>query len=59
VGFTLRRLAAKVARSKVVERMGELLAPQQLGYGVRKGAEAAVHAARCSTFVISVPVKPS
>jgi len=33
VGCTLRRLAAKVASSKVVGRMGELLAPQQLGYG--------------------------
>ena len=46
VGCTLRRLAAKVASSKVVGRMGELLTPQQLRYGVRKGAEAAVHAAR-------------
>ena len=46
VSCTLRRLAAKVAGSKVMEEMGELLAPRQLGYGVRRGAEAAVHAAR-------------
>ena len=46
VGCTLRRLAAKVAGSKVMEEMGELLAPRQLGYGVRRVAEAAVHAAR-------------
>ena len=46
VGCTLHRLAAKVAGSKVMEEMGELLAPRQLGYGVRRGAEAAVHAAR-------------
>ena len=36
VGCTLRRLAAKVASSKVVGRMGELLTPQQLRYGVRQ-----------------------
>ena len=46
VGCTLRRLSAKVAGAKVAEEMGELLAPQQLGYGVKKGVEAAVHATR-------------
>ena len=30
--------------------MAELLAPKQLGYGVRRGAEAAVHAARLYTL---------
>ena len=29
-----------------MEEMGELLAPRQLDYGVKGGAEAAVHAAR-------------
>ena len=29
-----------------MEGMGILLSPRQLGYGVRNGAEAAVHAAR-------------
>ena len=46
VGFTLRRLTAKVAGNKLMEEMGELLAPRQLGYGVKGGVEAAVHAAR-------------
>ena len=46
VGCTLRRLAAKVASLKVRDEMAALLAPHQLGYGVRGGAEAAVHAAR-------------
>ena len=46
VGCTLRRLAAKVASNKVMFEMASLLSPRQLGYGVSKGAEAAVHAAR-------------
>ena len=46
VGCTLRRLVAKVASASVREAMVELLAPHQLGFGVKKGAEAAVHAAR-------------
>ena len=46
VGCTLRRLVAKVACKQVVDEMAELLAPRQLGYGVRGGSEAAVHAAR-------------
>ena len=46
VGCTLRRLAAKIAGFRVRDRMAALLAPRQLGYGVRGGAEAAVHAAR-------------
>ena len=46
VGCTLRCLVAKVAGFSVVDNMAALLAPRQLGYGVRGGAEAAVHAAR-------------
>ena len=46
VGCILRRLIAKLAGRKVMEEMGELLSLRQLGYGVRGGAEAAVHAAR-------------
>ena len=46
VGCTLRRLVAKVAGFRVRDEMAALLAPRQLGYGVRGGAEAAVHAAR-------------
>ncbi len=39
VGCTLRRLVAKVAGFSVVGDMAALLAPHQLGYGVRGGAE--------------------
>ena len=46
VGCTLRRLVAKVASSKVQEEMATLLAPKQLGYGVKSGVEAAIHSAR-------------
>ena len=46
VGCTLCRLAAKYASLQVREEIGKLLASQQLGYGAKRGAEAAVHAAR-------------
>ncbi len=46
VGCTLRRLVAKIASRKVSDDMAELLPPSQLGFGVRNGAEAAVHASR-------------
>ena len=46
IGCTLRRLADNVASGKVLEDMAALLAPHQLGYGVKGGAEAAVHSAR-------------
>ena len=37
---------AKVAAQLVRDEMTDLLAPRQLGFGVKGGAEAAVHAAR-------------
>ncbi len=46
VGCTLRRLVAKVAGFRVRDEMAARLTPRQLGYDVRGGAEAAVHAAR-------------
>ena len=46
VSCTLRRLVAKLAAGKVKEELTSLLAPQQLGFGIKGGAEAAVHAAR-------------
>ena len=46
VRCTIRRLAAKTAGSHIMETMGLLLAPHQLGYGTPQGAEEAVHAAR-------------
>ena len=42
---TIRRLAAKCIGNHVMEEMGTILAPHQLGYGTRNGDEAAVHAA--------------
>ncbi len=44
VGCTLHRLVAKVAGNRVMKEMGVLLAPRQLVFGVKGGAEAAVHA---------------
>ena len=46
VGCTLRRLVSKCLGNSVSEEMGSLLFPLQLGFGTRKGAEGAVHAAR-------------
>lgn len=46
VGSTLRRLVAKTASMAVMEEMGNLLAPLQLGYGTPLGGEAAAHASR-------------
>jgi len=42
VSCTLRRLVAKVH-----DRVPQRLAPLQLGFGVKQGAEAPAHAARC------------
>ena len=47
---TLRRLVAKIATGKVRDELTSLLAPQQLGFGIKGGAEAAVHAARMYAF---------
>ena len=45
VGVTWRRLAAKVCVHQVSERAATLLAPRQVGFGIKGGAEAAAHAA--------------
>ena len=47
---TLRRLVAEIATGKVKEELTSLLAPQQLGFGTKGGAEAAVHADRMYAF---------
>jgi hypothetical protein len=44
VGNTLRRLAGKFVSRCVMEAMGQLARPTQLGYGTLGGAEASVHA---------------
>ena len=46
VSCTLHCLVAKIAGNKVMKEMGILLAPWQLGFGVKGGEEAAVHAVR-------------
>ena len=46
VGCTLRRLVDNIAGFRVLENMTTLLAPHKLCYGIRGGAEVAVHAAR-------------
>ena len=45
VGCTIQRLVTKTASSHIVESMGTLLAPHQLGYGTPHGVEAAFYAA--------------
>jgi len=46
VGLTLRRLVSKIANSCAQESCSNVLAPTQLGVGVKGGAEALVHSAR-------------
>src|SRR5271155_4887165 len=46
IGYTLRRLAAKVANGYATEKLVHVLAPLQLGVGSAGGMEAAVHATR-------------
>ena len=52
VGCTLRRLAAKTASGKVLESMAVLLAPHQLGYGVKGGGRG------CCPFCQGLPSQP-
>jgi len=46
IGLALRRLVARAACAAVRERAAALLTPTQVGFGVRGGAEAAVHGVR-------------
>ena len=46
VGNTLRRLACKIVSKRVMPSIRAKLKPHQLGYGIKGGAEAAVHATR-------------
>ena len=46
IGGCLRRLVAKVACRRVSMDMSELLAPHQLGFGVRGGVKAAIYSGR-------------
>ncbi len=47
IGYTIRRLAAKVAVHRVAAKCGSIMGHRQLGFGVAGGAEAAAHAVRC------------
>ena len=47
VGCILRRLVAKAACFAMKEPTFSLFVPTQLGFGVSRAAEAAVHATRC------------
>ena len=46
IGSTLRRLVAKVGCRSVASHVQAYLAPKQLGFGTKLGAEAAIHCAR-------------
>ena len=46
VGNTLRRLVAKAAVRSIRMEAATMLQPNQLGFGVPQGCEAAAHAAR-------------
>ena len=49
VGCTLRRLVAKIVVHQVNTEVATILAPHQLGVGVKLATEAAAHA--CRTYV--------
>ena len=46
MGCTLHRLVAKSAAKVVQKKMAAKMAPVQLGFGVKRGTEASVHAVR-------------
>ena len=46
VGNTLRRLAGKVNSQHIQEDLGAHLRPVQMGFGVKEGCEASIHAVR-------------
>ena len=46
VGCTWRRLVAKAACRAVMSKVTGMLSPTQIGFGIRRAAEAAAHAAR-------------
>jgi hypothetical protein len=45
-GSTLRRIAGRIACAYVTNEMGKSLQPHQMGFGIRCGVEATVHASR-------------
>lgn len=57
IGNTFRRLCAKLGCNAVSVRIANYLYPKQVGFSVRGGCEAAVHAARKFIATISCPRK--
>ncbi|XP_063617938.1 uncharacterized protein LOC134790882 [Cydia splendana] len=53
VGSTLRRLASKIAVRYIISKLKPLFEPVQLGFGIKGGCEAAVHALR--TYLSNSP----
>ena len=53
VGCTVHRLVAKIAGQMVADDIAALVSPRQLGYRVKGGAEATVHAVR--TYLQDLP----
>lgn len=49
IGSTYRRLTAKIACKDVREHVGSYLQPKQIGFSIKGGCEAAVHA--CRTYI--------
>ena len=47
VGITWRRVAGKIVCYHVRDELSKVLAPIQIGFGVKGGAEALIHAVRC------------
>src|SRR5207244_3098153 len=53
VGYTWCRIAAKCANVYAVNKLSEFLQPIQLGFGVKGGCEAPVHASR--RLIVDMP----
>lgn len=51
VGYTFRRLAAKLGCNLVREHVADMFCPIQMGFGIKAGCEAIIHAVR--TFLSS------
>ena len=53
IGYTWRRIAAKCATFHASSRLRSVLSPRQLGVGISGGCEAAVHATRRFSSILS------
>lgn len=46
IGATIRRLVSKLCCANISEELVQILKPKQIGFGVKGGAEAAIHSVR-------------